>query len=163
MRAVAVLVVVLASRDARADFANNELLHAHADAVIAASDPGSLAPARRAALHVDRLTMSLGALVPVFGTSRLDGAVFGGVRPSAIVFDWVLGGAVPVGLAALALADTGLSSSARDDLAWTALGLYAVTRVGILVIGNLHVSEWNRYIDVKLAAGGATAGVSLAW
>jgi hypothetical protein len=148
---VAAVLVLGCARAASADMMNNEALHAHADEVVAAAPPAS-EPDARAALFADRVTLSLGALVPVFGTYRLDHRVFGGVRPSAIVFDWVLGGGVPIALGAAALATSGRT---RDALAWTALGLYVSTRAAVLVIGNLHVSEYNRYLRVKLGAGAA--------
>jgi hypothetical protein len=107
----------------------------------------------RDALHADRLTLSLGALVPIYGTLRIDRRVFGGVRPSAVVFDWIIGGLAPATLGVIALVDR----DHRDALAWTALGLYAGTRIGILVIGNLHVSAFNRAVDVRLGLGGVAA------
>jgi hypothetical protein len=71
--------------------------------------------------------------------------VFGSVRPSAIVFDWILGGLAPVAalVASFAVGDAG----ARSALRWTALGLYGGTRVGVLVIGNLHISEYDNYLQ----------------
>jgi hypothetical protein len=50
------------------------------------------------------------------------------------------------------VAGDALSSRTRRILGWTALGLYASTRVGILVIGNLHISEFDRYLGIRLTA-----------
>lgn len=150
--------IVLGSRIASADFANNEALHGHIDAMLRGVDVSSLDPDRREALFADRLTLSLGSLVPIFGTYRLDHKVFGGVRPSAVVFDWVLGGLAPAGLGLVALEDGSLSSHTRSILGWSALGLYASTRIGVLIIGNLHVSEYNRYLRVRLGIAAARGG-----
>jgi len=98
-------------------------------------------------------------LVPVFGSVRLDDKVFGGVRPSGIVFDWMLGGIAPLGLAVTALATDGRwSSRSRAILGWSALGLYASTRVAVLVVANLHVSEYNRYLRLRLTAAETERG-----
>jgi hypothetical protein len=148
-RVLVMLFLVAGAHAAHADMMNNEALHAHADE-IAATAPSD--PAAREALYADHVTLSLGALVPVLGTYRLDHQVFGSVRPSAIEFDWILGGAVPLGLGIAAFATSGRT---RAALAWSALGLYASTRVAILVIGNLHVGEYNRYLHVKLAVSAA--------
>jgi hypothetical protein len=145
VKVLALLVVLLAARTASADILNNELLHAHVDEVAAAAPTDAAA---RADLFADRTTLSLGALVPVLGTYRLDHQVFGSVRPSAVAFDWILGGAVPVGLGVVALLASGRT---RSICAWSAVGLYASTRIAILTIGNLHVSEYNAYLHVKLA------------
>jgi len=72
-----------------------------------------------------------------------------------VLFDWVLGALVPVGLGLTALAgDDAIAPNARSALAWTALGLYSATRAGVLVIGNL--SEYNLRVTLRL--GAATAG-----
>ncbi|MGE5183923.1 MAG: hypothetical protein ACM31C_17755 [Acidobacteriota bacterium] len=166
MRTLAVALALLASRSAAADFANNEAIHAHVDATLRAVGVTSLDARQRAALHADRLTLSLGALVPVLGTYRLDEKVFGSVRPAGVIFDWVLGGLVPATLGLVAWQDGALSSHTRSVLAWTALGLYASTRLGVLVIGNWHVSEYNHYLDVRLAAvaaGGPGLSATVRW
>ncbi|MEP6859826.1 MAG: hypothetical protein ABJE66_04350 [Deltaproteobacteria bacterium] len=167
-----ILAAVLASPSlARADLANNEAIHEHVDAVVAGVDVTALDPARTRALLADRLTLSLGALVPIYGSYKLDHKVFGDVRPAAVVFDWILGGFVPVGLGVTALAGgNALSSETRSILAWTAVGLYASTRIGVFVIGNLHISEYNRVLRLRLGLGAAatadhspTLTISAAW
>lgn len=151
--------VVLASRIASADFANNETIHAHVDTVVARLDGAKLDPDWRKSLLADRLTLSLGALIPIYGSYELDEKVFGGVRPAAVVFDWILGGIVPAGLGVTALA-TGdsLSSRTRTILAWSAIGLYASTRLGVLIIGNFHVTEYNRYLQLRLGVASTSGG-----
>jgi hypothetical protein len=38
----------------------------------------------------------------------------------------------------------------RGALGWTAVGLYAATRLGVVVVGNLHISEYNRMVRLRL-------------
>jgi hypothetical protein len=127
-----------------ADLLNNSAIHAHVDDQLAH---------RRASPIGDRLLLSAGALVPILGSCELDHRVFGSVRPSAIVFDWILGGVAPAALLVASFA-TG-DASARSALRWTALGLYGGTRIGVLVIGNLHISEYDDYLARR------TRGVAL--
>jgi hypothetical protein len=145
---MAVLALAFAPTAACADMMNNGAMHDHADATLARASRDHV---DRHELLADRVTLNLGVAVPIYGSYALDQRVFGGVRPSAVVFDWILGGAAPAALGITALADGGLSARTRSTLGWTALGLYASTRIGVLVIGNLHISEYNRYI--KLRAG----------
>ena len=150
---IAIGVAVLGvARVAAADFANNEALHAHVE-VLAAAAPTD--PVARQALVAHRASLSLGALVPILGTYRLDHRCYGEVRPAAYAFDWVVGGLAPAGLGIAALAESGHT---RAVLAWTAVGLYASTRIGILVIANLHVSEYNRYLRLRLGVAESSSG-----
>jgi hypothetical protein len=148
-------VVVCTCAPARADLMNNEAIREHVDEVLA---DGSLDASRVRALRADRLTLDLGLLVPIYGSIALDRKVFGGVRPSAVVFDWVLGGIAPAGLAIAALAGDGWSHDTRTRLAWTAIGLYATTRIAVLVVGNLHISEYNRLLQLRLGAAAPISG-----
>ncbi len=146
------VAVLLVARVAAADFANNEALHAHVDALAAAAPRD---PAARQALFASRASLSLGALVPIFGTYRIDRRCYGEVRPAAYAFDWVLGGVAPAGLGIAALTESGHT---RAVLAWTAVALYASTRIGILVIASSHVSEYNRYLRLRLGVAESSAG-----
>jgi len=137
---IAVASLVLAA--CGGDLLNHAALHAHVDEVVATAQP------------LDHVTTSLELMVPVLGSARLDRAAFGSIRPSGVVFDWVLGGVAPLALvgASFAISD----ARTRQAMRWAALGLYLATRIGVLVIGNLHVSEYDEY----LAGRQATAGVS---
>ena len=146
---LAVLALLLATSSARADMMNDEALHAQVDADVAS---GSAHP-------YDHLGFSLGALVPIFGTTRLDRAMFGDVRPTAVVVDWILGGLLPLGLAIAAVA----VEDRRAAFGWTAAGLYAATRIAILVVGNLHISEYNRYLHVRVGTVGSTPALVASW
>ena len=134
---------------------NNEAIHAHVDQLLAGVDVSTIDASRVHDLRANRLTLDLGLLVPIYGSIALDRKVFGGVRPSAVVFDWVLGGIVPAALAVTAFAAD--SHDTRTRLAWTAIGLYATTRIAVLVVGNLHISEYNRVLQLRL---GATAPIT---
>jgi hypothetical protein len=152
---IAAAVVVCVGAPARADMMNNEAIHEHVEQMLAGVDPSTIDASRMRDLRASRLTLDLGLLVPILGSTMLDRKVFGGIRPSAVVFDWVLGGIVPAGLAVTALAAD--SHDTRTRLAWTAIGLYATTRIAVLVVGNLHISEYNRVLQLRL---GATAPVT---
>jgi len=143
------LLLALACVGCGADMMNNEALHAHVDDVVRTE---------RAPEHADRFLLNAGVLVPVLGSYRLDHQVYGDVRPSAIVFDWILGGLVPAALVATSFGVSG--ATARRALRWTALGLYASTRVGIFVIGNLHITEYDDYLDSRLVVRGAAVGAT---
>lgn len=151
MRCALIACFLLVSRSAVADLANNEAIHDHVDRVVLRLEVDKLDPDQRHDLLADRLTLSLSALVPIYGSYCLDHKVFGDVRPAAVVFDWILGGIVPTGLGATALlSGDALSSRTRTILGWSAVGLYVSTRIGVLIIGNLHISEYNRYLRLRL-------------
>jgi hypothetical protein len=165
--AAATVLALSCARDSRADVAGDEDIDAHADAV-AKHVSRSLDAASKKALLADRAALSFATLVPIFGTYELDTTVFGEVRPAAVLFDWLLGGLVPAALAVTALAGDGvLSPDSRAGLAWTALGLYASTRIGILIIGNTHITEYNRRLSLKLglalAPNSGVVSVGLRW
>ena len=117
-----------------ADLLNHELLRRHVDQLFA--DQHDVPPAPRASLVA-------GTLIPGFGTYRVEQRVFGGLRPAGVVFDWGLGGIAPLTLGAIAIESSGRT---REGCAITAIGLYAATRIAILVIANLHISEYNRRV-----------------
>lgn len=148
-RTAIVVATLMISRIAVADLANNEALHAHVDDVVRRSDKAHRPP------PADRWKLSLGVLIPIFGSYELDTQMFGGIRPAAVIFDWILGGAAPVGLGVAALASSGTT---RSILGWTAIGLYASTRIGVLIIGNLHITEYDRYLNVRLGVVESAAG-----
>ncbi len=128
---------------------NDAAIHAHVDAQLA-GDPASARPID------DRVALAAGALVPIYGSYRLDHRVFGGVRPSAIVFDWVLGAIVPLGLVAASFA---ADASTANVLRWTCtLGLYGATRVGHRRRPERCVilDEYDRYLEQKTRVVAAT-------
>ena len=88
--------MLLASRTAAADFANSEAIHDHIDTVLGRLDLAKLDTDQRRSLRADRLSLSLGILIPIYGSYALEKKMFGGLRPTAVVFDWILGAIVPV-------------------------------------------------------------------
>ncbi|HEY4056952.1 MAG TPA: hypothetical protein VGM39_10090 [Kofleriaceae bacterium] len=153
MRSVAAVVGILGCAGCGVDLLNNKALHAHVDDLVQ-NDPAN---ARRA----DRVSLDAELLVPIFGTYRLDQRVFGSSRPSGIVFDWILGGVAPVALAGSSfLVD---DPDTRSALRWSALGLYGATRIAVEIIGNLHISEYNRYLGQQQSRAAAPIGLSLSW
>ena len=96
-----------------------------------------------------RLQRSLRLLVPVWGSTVMEHAVFGELKMPAVVFDWILGGLIPAALlTTAAVAD--LEPGTRDALNYTAIGLYGGTRIGILYIANDHISVHNEHLDARL-------------
>lgn len=148
------LAVGATSASGRADPLGHDRLRAH----VASLD---VRDATFDALDTSRLAFSLTALVPGWGTYRLEKRVFGGLRPSAVIGDWLLGGLVPAALVVGAIAAD--DPETRSALAWTAAGLYVGTRVAILVVGNLHLSAYRRALTLRFAATPATAGVAFSW
>lgn len=140
--------------NARADLLSHDRLRSH----VAALDVGRTTYDE---LDTSRITFSLSALVPGFGTYRLERRVFGEVRPAGVLGDWILGGLVPAGLAIGAVVAN--DPDTRAALAWTAAGLYVTTRLVILVVGNLHITTYRRALALRFAATPNTAGVSIAW
>ncbi len=156
---VVVVVTLSTSSVAQADLANNEGIREHVDAILIGVEPNRLDPARVRALLANRLTLNLAVIVPIYGSYKLEHKVFGSMRPAGIVVDWILGGLVPVGLAATALAgSSALSDRTRAILGWTALGLYTATRIGILVVANHHISEYNRLVRLRLGLASPVSG-----
>jgi hypothetical protein len=148
---IALLLVVLATT-AHADLLSHDRLRAH----VARLD---ITNTTRDELDTSRLAFMVTALVPGYGTYRLEKRVFGEVRPAGIIGDWGVGGAVPAGL--LVWSYYADDTDTRRALRWTALGLYAGTRVAIFVIGNLHISEYRRALAVRFTAMPNAAGVAI--
>jgi hypothetical protein len=136
-----------------ADLLNNAAIHAHVDDQLQ-HDPVDARPA-------DRFTLTAGALVPIYGSYELDHRVYGSVRPSAIVLDWILGGIVPAAMVATSFAVG--DEPTRSWLRWSALGLYGATRVGVMIVGNLHINEYDDYLARQRAATGSPRLLALSW
>jgi len=153
MRAVLSMLSVLATvATARADLLSHDRLRAH----VATLD---VTNATYDELDTSRVAFVVSALVPGFGTYRLERRVFGEVRPAGIIGDWGIGGALPAGLLAWSFSTD--SDDTRRKLRWTALGLYAGTRITILVIGNLHISAYRRALQARFTASPNALGVSV--
>ena len=70
----------------------------------------------------------------------------GGFIPGVIV-DWILGGIVPIGLAAGAvIGGDSISPAVKGGLLYTALGLYGASRIGLYIFINDHISVYNGYM-----------------
>ena len=117
--------------------------HAHVDDLLQ-HDPAN-------ARAANRWELSAGVLVPIYGSYELEHRVYGSVRPTAIVLDWILGGLVPAGLATASFVVH--EDSTCSWLRWAALGFYGVTRLGVLIVGNLHISEYDNYLTQQRASG----------
>ena len=151
--AVAAMLVMLPVT-ARADLLSHDRLRAH----VATLD---ITNHHRDDLDTSRVAFAFTALVPALGTFRLEKRVFGEIRPAGVIGDLFAGGIVPAGLAVGALVAD--DPDTRAALAWTALGLYASTRIVILVIGNLHISEYRRALALRFTAAPGGAGVAFSW
>lgn len=122
-------------------------IRAHVDSQLASVDL-DLCPAQLDALRADRLTFNLVALVPGLASYVIDTHIFGGIGPMGYIFDWLVGGAVPLSLALIAPWQTGDVQSAF----WVgALGLYVIMRAAIVVTINDHVTVYNEHLDQRLA------------
>ena len=157
MRLAAVVVVIvlgLVARDAHADMLSHDRLRAH----VATLD---VSHTTRDELDTSRAAFMATALVPGWGTYRLEKIVFGEVRPAGIVGDWIVGGALPAGLAITALAVD--DPDTRRTLAWTAAGLYVGTRLAIFTIGNLHISAYRKALDLRVSPTPGGAALTLRW
>jgi hypothetical protein len=148
------LAILLVSPAARADALGHERLRAH----VATMD---VSHTTRDELDTSRATFMATALVPGWGTYRLEKIVFGGVRPAGVIGDWILGGALPAALAITALAVD--DPDTRRSLVWTAVGLYAGTRAAIFVIGNLHISAYRQALDLRFAPAPGGVTLTLRW
>ncbi|MEP7123025.1 MAG: hypothetical protein ABJE95_19005 [Byssovorax sp.] len=161
--AIAAGLISLVPRAASADPAGSQSIRDHVDATLLRLDVPAMTAPEKQALLADRRTLNLGLLVPCYGSYALDAKVYGELQPAAVVFDWVLGGIVPVGLGVGALADRDLPSGTRAGLAWTAAALYVTSRVGVLIIANGHITDYNAAMRWRLglsAAGPRTWGVA---
>jgi len=150
-----VVAILLVGRAARADLANHELVRTHVAAMFAGVDVAALDEGQRERLLADRPRLNLALLVPIYGSYTLDHKVFGSMRPAGVLFDWILGGIAPAVLGLTALATSGRT---RRICGWTALGLYAGTRLAILVVGNLHISAYNELVQLHLGIATGPAG-----
>ena len=150
----AVAVLALSTREVRADMLSHDRLRAHVATI-------DISHTTRAELDTSRAAFMATALVPGWGTYRLEKIVFGEVRPAGIIGDWIVGGALPAGLAIAALAVD--DSGTRRTLAWTAAGLYVGTRLAIFTIGNLHISAYRSALDLRFAPAPGGAALTLRW
>jgi hypothetical protein len=147
------VVLALVAAGCGADLLNNQGIHDHVDDLVAHD--------RTDAVPANRWLLDAGALVPFLGSYELDHRVYGSVRPSAIVVDWILGGIVPAGAAVASFVfDDALT---RRRLRWGALGLYGATRIGIEIVGNLHIDEYNDYLAERLATSPRAHIAAVGW
>lgn len=147
-------ITLISPAIARADLLSHDRLRAHVATL-------EITGHSRDDLDTSRVAFAFTALVPALGTFRLEKRVFGEIRPAGVIGDLFVGGIVPAGLAVGALVAD--DPDTRAALAWTALGLYATTRLAILVIGNLHISEYRRALDLRFTAAPGGAAVALTW
>lgn len=111
----------------------------------------------------DPQPLSLNMLIPVYGSYVLDNAVDGNIRPPAYVFDWSLGGFIPLGLILTAnLAGDVISDERKRGMVSAAVGLYLLTRVGVFMVINDQIDHFNNYVRVRLEMiAEETAGINV--
>jgi hypothetical protein len=148
---IALLSLVLLATTAHADLLSHDRLRAYVARLDVANQTYD-------DLDTSRVAFVFSAFVPGWGTYRLEKRVFGEVRPAGIIGDWGVGGLVPASL--LVWSYYADDAHTRSTLRWTAAGLYAGTRVVILVIGNLHISEYRRALNVRFTTSANGAGVA---
>ena len=145
--AAAALAIVLLNAVA-GDLAENQEIIDYVDETLEDVDVSALSDDEVASLYANRVAFNFVALIPCIASLVIDTKIYGSPRPMAYVFDWFLGGAVPIALAIIAAF---VEPTARDVLIGTALGVYGATRVAILFVINGHITTFNDEMARRLA------------
>ena len=114
-------------------------------------DINSLSMDEKKGMLADQVRLNINMLVPIYGSYVLDNKLYGNIRPPAIIFDWALGGIIPLGLVCTSLIwKNRFSKRTVNILQLTALGLYLATRIGVLITINEHIHQYNKYMEIRL-------------
>jgi len=143
-----VFVMSAAASESSAFKAND--VRAHADTVMARLGADSLSREQKLSLLKNPLPFNLAIVFPVIGTTLVDMHMFGEFRRSAILGDWILGGAVPVVMSTVAVAADAIPQRGRHGMLYGSLGLYLATRVLVCVTINHHLATYNRHVRLTL-------------
>lgn len=147
----ALCLTLLTSISAHADLTGTQKIRDYIDFQLQDVDIQTLTMEEKEAWLVDPVRLNLNMLIPVYGSTILDNSLYGNIRPPAYIFDWTLGGFIPLGLiVAAGLAGEQLSSNRKKALVGAAVGLYLITRVGVFITINEHIHQYNKYMKVRM-------------
>ncbi len=145
------LVTLFSATSVQADLTGTKKIHLQIDKELAEIDLESLSLREKQDMLADPVRLNLNMLIPIYGSYVLDTKLYGDVRPPAIIFDWTLGGFIPLGLLFFTAAKgDSLSAKARKSMISTAIGLYLVTRIGVVITINEHIHQYNKYKSEQL-------------
>jgi len=125
-------------------------VRAYADTVMVTTNLNSISYEKNLKILKRRFPFNAAIAVPVFGTILVDMNMFGEVRRSAVLGDWLLGGVIPAGLALTAALADDMPGKSRDALLYSSLGLYSATRVIVCITINHHLITYNKHIKMRL-------------
>lgn len=134
-----------------ADITGTQKIKDNIDRKLANLDIASMSQQEKDDMLADQFRLNLNMLVPVYGSYVLDTKLYGDVRPPALIFDWTLGGFIPLGLLLIStLGKEKMSTKQKNSLISTAVGLYLITRVGVYLTINEHIYQYNKYMKMRL-------------
>ncbi|MCG8339088.1 MAG: hypothetical protein MJE63_31645 [Proteobacteria bacterium] len=144
-------VLLVINLEVYADLTGTQKIRDHVDFKLKDVNIDNLSPAEKKAWLVDPVRLNLNMLIPIYGSTILDNTLYGNIRPPAYIFDWTLGGFLPMGcLLAVGLGGDNLSDDEKKDLVATAVGLYVLTRIGVFITINEHIYQYNKYMKIRL-------------
>jgi len=142
-----ILIFVMAFENLYPDLTGQARIRNNVDKKIKGIDLAAMSQEDKANLYADRFRLNINMIIPIYGSSILDTKLYGNVRPPAYIFDWFLGGIVP--LIAIGIAAANVFPSANSALVVGGLTLYGLTRIGVYIAINEHIGVYNHYLDQK--------------
>ena len=101
----------------QADLTGTQKIRDHINSQLKDIDINSLSIEEKENRLLDPVRLNLNMLIPVYGSTVLDNTLYGNIRPPAYIFDWALGGFIPLGLLLIVgLAGDQLKSGRKNTL-----------------------------------------------
>ena len=134
-----------------ADLTGTSRIKSHADNKLEGLDIKKMSEDSKKDLLVSPIRLNLNMIIPVYGSYILDNSLYGNVRPPAIIFDWTLGGFIPLAMMLAAGIGRGsISLNRKKVLIYAAVSLYILTRVAVIITINEHIHNYNKYMKNRL-------------
>ncbi|MBW1767161.1 MAG: hypothetical protein JRJ02_05780 [Deltaproteobacteria bacterium] len=152
---VFLLFFLLFAGTAKADLTGTGKIQEHIHKKLESLEIQAMSEDEKRDLLVNTLRLNLNMVIPVYGSYILDNTLYGNVRPPAIIFDWSLGGFIPlVLLLTVVMGKDKISRKRKEAMIYTAVGLYIITRIGVIITINDHIRHYNEYIKIQVSKGG---------
>lgn len=154
--------MIILPGSAFADITGTQKIRDNVDKKLKDLDISSMSNEEKEKLLASPVRLNINMIVPIYGSYILDNTLYGSIRPPAYIFDWTLGGIVPLGLLGVSILGRNRYSGRKIKIMRiTALSLYLVTRIGVFVTINEHIYQYNKYMKQRLNIESAGEGANI--